>query len=357
LGRGCRRLQRFKRFHSFQRALDRLALPCARPVLLSALFASCLFPLASCRDRPRDAYQGYVEAELTYVASPLGGRLLSLAVERGREVAAGEVLFELESVVEAAARDEAADRLNQAGARLANLRKGARPTEILSIEARLAQAQSALELSSLELARYEKLYQDRAIAQSRLDQVRTRHQGDRDRVKELAAALETARLGARSDEILMAEQEVEALTSRLEQATWTLEQKKQAAPLAGRVLDTFFTAGEWVPPGRPVAALLVPGNLKVRFFVPEPEFSGWRLGEEVSLACDGCPPGLAARVSFLSPQVEFTPPVIYSKETRSKLVFLLEASPDPGTPAAGLHPGQPVEVRRSLRATEAVPPG
>jgi len=337
-------------FERFQRVLNQLA-------SLSAFLAPGLLLLASCADKPRDHYQGYVEAEYTFVASPLGGRLLNLAVERGQEVKAGVPLFELESVTETAARDEALDRLSQARSRLANLEKGARPSEIQSIEARLAQAKSALELSALDLQRNEKLYRDHAIAESRLDQVRTRRRSDQDRVRELVATLETARLGARSDEVLAAEQEVAALTSRLEQAAWNLDQKKQAAPLAGRVLDTFFTEGEWVPPGRPVAALLVPGNLKVRFFVPEPEFSGWNLGEAVSLACDGCPPGLAAAVSYLSPQAEFTPPVIYSTETRSKLVFLLEARPAAGSAAASLHPGQPVEVRRARPAPATTPPG
>ncbi len=317
----------------------------------AGVFAAAFLLLAfagGCQSTEKGYYQGYAEAEFTYIASPLGGRLMARAVERGEQVAAGQKLFSLEDVLETQAVKESRGRVNQAEARLADMHKGMRPSEIKGIEAMLAQARAVLDLSRLEYKRHEKLYKDKAIAKSQMDKVRTKFQTDEDRVEELSAMLETARLGARADQILAAGDEVKAYKARLSQAEWNQEQKTQNAPHAGRVLDTFYTEGEWVAPGRPVLALLVPENLKVRFFVPEPEFSGWEYGQEVSLGCDGCPPGLTAQISYISPQAEYTPPVIYSRETRSKLVFMLEAKPEPGS-ASALHPGQPMEVRRMSR--------
>jgi HlyD family secretion protein len=88
-------------------------------------------------------------------------------------------------------------------------------------------------------------------------------------------------------------------------------------------------------------SLLPPENIKIRFFVPEPVLANIRVGQQVSIACDACPGDLTGTVSFISPQAEFTPPVIYSRESRAKLVFLVEAKP--GKPSV-LHPGQPVEA-------------
>jgi HlyD family secretion protein len=81
----------------------------------------------------------------------------------------------------------------------------------------------------------------------------------------------------------------------------------------------------------------------VRFFVPEPRLGAVKVGQKVSLACDACPAAMGATISFIAPQAEFTPPVIYSKDSRAKLVFLVEARPSDGD-AAKLHPGQPVDV-------------
>jgi HlyD family secretion protein len=89
--------------------------------------------------------------------------------------------------------------------------------------------------------------------------------------------------------------------------------------------------------------VLPAGNVKVRFFVPESRLGTVRAGQKVSIACDGCPAPIAATVSYIAPQAEFTPPVIYSKESRAKLVFMVEARPAPAD-AVKLHPGQPVDV-------------
>ena len=123
-----------------------------------------------------------------------------------------------------------------------------------------------------------------------------------------------------------------------------LTQKSLRAPQDGYVTDTLYVQGEWVPAGSPVVTLLPPANTKVRFFVPERILGSIRLGQQVSVLCDGCGEPVPAPVTYVAPQAEYTPPVIYSRENRAKLVFMVEARPAPAH-AAKLHPGQPVEVR------------
>ncbi|HEX2199888.1 MAG TPA: HlyD family efflux transporter periplasmic adaptor subunit, partial [Burkholderiales bacterium] len=137
-----------------------------------------------------------------------------------------------------------------------------------------------------------------------------------------------------------AQSEVAAARAALAQAAWKLEQKSVAAPAGGRVHDTYFAEGEWVPAGRPVVALLPPGNVKVRFYVPETLLGAIAGEHPVEIRCDGCPAPVAGKVSFVSTQAEYTPPVLYSRESRSKLVYLVEARPEGGN----LRPGQPVDV-------------
>lgn len=309
-----------------------------------SLLVTGLLILAACNRPPPAYFQGYAEAEYVRVALPFAGMLERLHAERGAQVAAGDPLFVLERENETAARREAEERLRSAEAQLANLRKGRRPTEIEAIQAQLAQAETNLGLSEAQLRRAEQLVAQNFIAKEKLDEARTARDRDRARVAQLRAELATAKLAARADEIKAAEAAVEAARAALEQAEWRLSQKSATAPVAGRVVDTYFVKGEWVPAGVPVVSLLPPQNVKVRFFVPETALGSLNVGQAVSVECDGCPAPIPARISFIAPQAEFTPPVIYSRENRARLVFLIEARPS-AEDAPKLHPGQPVSVR------------
>jgi HlyD family secretion protein len=177
----------------------------------------------------------------------------------------------------------------------------------------------------------------------KLDEARTARDSSALRVRELNAQIVTAGLGGRSDQVRAAESEVNAARAALEQADWRLRQKTVASTVNGVVTDTNFARGEWVAAGAPVVTILPPENVKVRFFVPEPRLGSVRVGQAVELACDGCPATIPAKVTFVAPQAEYTPPVIYSRESRAKLVFLVEARPA-AADGAKLHPGQPVDV-------------
>jgi HlyD family secretion protein len=300
--------------------------------------------LCACHQAERSGFQGYAEGEYVRVAASFAGRLERLHVRRGDQIAAGAPLFALESENEAAGRREAEQRLRAAEAQLANLQKGRRPTELAAIQAQLQQAQAALKLSQAQLRRSEQLVSQGFISRERLDEARTAHERDRAAVAQLNADLATARLAARQDEIRAAQAAVEAAQAALAQAEWRLEQKSVQAPVSGLVADTLFVKGEWVPAGAPVATLLPPENVKARFFVPETELGALRVGQVLTVTCDGCAAPISARVTYISPRAEFTPPVIYSRENRAKLVFLIEARPAPED-AVRLHPGQPLDIR------------
>jgi HlyD family secretion protein len=313
---------------------------------LSALAAALAgFTLTACTRPAPAGWQGYLEGEFVYVASPLAGRLETLAVTKGARVAADAPLFTLERAAELAAQRQASDQLRAAQARLADLKKGSRPSELATVEARLAQARSAAELSKLELARQENLFKTNVIAAADIDRARLTHERNTRAIEELASQLATAGLGARSDTIAAAEADVSAAAAAKERADWSVTQKSQTAPRAALVYDTLYRDGEFVAAGLPVVALLPPENLKVRFYVSEADFAALKAGDAVRVAITGRPP-LEARVSYLSPKPEYTPPVLYNRENRAKLVFLVEALFADVTAARDLHPGQPVDVMK-----------
>lgn len=310
--------------------------------LMAGLVLAAL--IAGCSARPSGLFQGYVEGEFVYVASPLGGALTNLAVSRGQEIKAGQLLFELERESETAAVREAEQRLAQARARLENLTKGRRPSEIEALEAQLERARASLRLAEQELARRNQLSEGKVVSPEELDLAQSRRDTEQAQVAALTAELKTARLGAREDEIKAAEADVQALSAALAKAQWAWAQKTQRAPAAGRIHDTIYRQGEWVAPGNPVVSLLPPENIKVRFFVPQAQLAAVKVGQAVSVFLDGGAAPLRATINYISSQAEFTPPVIYSKESRAKLVFMIEAAFAPGE-ARDLKPGQPGDVK------------
>ncbi len=304
---------------------------------------TALLLVSGCDRRGSTAYQGYLEGEFVYLASPLAGRLEKLAVQKGAQVTAGAALFTLEQGAELATLRESAERVRQAQARLADLRKGQRPSELAAIEARLAQARTAAELSRLELERATKLHESTVLSDDDFDRVRLNHEANTTLIVETTAQFITAQLGARPDTIAAAEAEAAAAQAALDRAGWAVAQKSQSAPRAGLIYDTLYREGEFVAAATPIVSLLPPENIKVRFFVPEAEFGALKAGDTVKVVLSGRAAPLEAHISYLSPKPEYTPPILYNRENRTKLVFLVEAVFDPAA-ARDLHPGQPVEV-------------
>jgi HlyD family secretion protein len=307
------------------------------------LMACGLAAFAGCNRQASDRVQGYVEGEYVYVASPFAGQVETLSVKRGAGVKPGDPLFALECGLETAARDEAERKLVQGRANLEDAKKGKRPPELESAEAQLKQARAALVLSEKEHKRQEDLHGRGVTSAEDFDRARSTRDQDDHRVHQLEADLQTAHLGSRDDQIAAADANVRALEAALAQADWNLSQKRQSSPSTGLVYDLLYQQGEWVAAGKPIVALLPPENVKVRAFVPEEKVGTIQPGGRVSVFVDGVGEPFVGKVTYISPQAEYTPPVIYSQESRKKLVFMVEARFDAAT-AAKLHPGQPVDV-------------
>lgn len=321
-----------------------------RTLLGISVCAAVMLALAGCGREKHKQYQGYVEGEFVYVSSPLPGTLKTLWIKRGDLIKAGDPLFELDNAPEKATRDEAERRVAQARSGYADVRKGKRPSEIKSMEAQLEQAKASFLLSEKEFERQEKLSRiPGASVEQDLDKARSVREQERQRVAQLESDLKTASLGARADQIAASEANMQALDAVLAKAGWDLAQKTLRTTQAALVFNTMYREGEWVAQGRPVVALLPPQNIKVRAFIPETVVGTVHPGDAVSVTVDGIASPLAGKVSFISPQAEYTPPVIYSRESRSKLVFMIEAVFDPET-AKKLRPGQPVDVRLGSRS-------
>jgi len=296
-------------------------------------------------------WQGYAEADYVKVGPTQQGLLTEVNVVRGTEVVVGEPLFAQDETADRAARDQAERQLQQACDQLSNLEAAGKPTEIAQAEANLADAHATLERTKVDLDRAQALIKGGAVTTQTLDQRRADFGSANARVAAMKAALAQMRAPmGRESEIRAQRAAVDAARAALEMAKWRLSQRRVTSPVAARVADVLARPGETMAAGAPVVSLLPAGNIFIRFFVSEADLATIHRGNPVSISCDGCQSDVAATISFVSPQAEYTPPVIYSEESRAKLVYLVEARPPPAE-AARFNPGQPVTVtQRTQRA-------
>ncbi|HEX2558698.1 HlyD family secretion protein [Phenylobacterium sp.] len=282
---------------------------------------------------------GYVEGEPLYLAAPVSGTVEQVLVQRGQEVKPGQRLFVVDPEQLAAQRDQAAAEVAAARAQAEDARQGQRPLELAVFDAQVAAAEARARDAAADLRRIRPLVQKGIYAPARLDDVQAAWQAAQAEVRAAARRRDAAELGARQGQIEAADQRVRQAQAGLAGAGARLADLAPVAPAAARVEEVFFQPGEWAGANQPVLALLPHNRIKLRFFVPGTDLAAYRPGRSVRFRCDACQEGLTAQIVFVSPRPEFTPPIIYSRESRDRLVYLVEARP-----SVRLNPGQPVDV-------------
>ena len=315
----------------------------------------CSLPLAAtliqaCAPEPPLA-NGYVEGEFVLAAPVETARIETLAVRRGDHVDAGGMLGSLEKRDAEIAVAQARAALAEVRMKLENLRTGRRAEEIAVLEAALISAEAQANEAERTLERQQNLIKRGATTAARLEDAVTASEVAKAKVAETRANLSVARLPARPAEISAAEAGVEQAKAALENAEWRLEQRELTIPVAGTVYDIIRHPGEIAGPQAPVLSVLPQGAVKLRVYVPQKALAQLSVGSRLAVNCDNCAEGLTASVTYIAPDPEFTPPVIYSIENRQKLVYLVEASPDDG--ARQLKPGQIVDVDLEKSGDEA----
>jgi len=293
------------------------------------------------RPAPPRTLTGYVEGERLYLSSPVSGAVAQLYVREGGRVEAGGRTFLIDPRVQRAQADSAAAGVGAAQARVEDLTKGQRTEELSVFDAELQAALASERQADADYNRIAPLVRRGIYAPARLDQVRAARDAARAQTSAVRRRREVATLGARQDAVAQARQQAVQAEGGLAEANARLGQLSPVAPAPARVEEVFYRPGEWAPANQPILALLPDREVKLVFFVPETEMARYRTGRTVRFGCDGCAGQGQARITWLSARPEFTPPVLYNRSSRDRLVYRVEALP---ANAATLNPGLPVDV-------------
>lgn len=312
---------------------------CALP-FVTVLFSACgpAEPLAV----------GYVEGEYVLLAPYDVAQINAVEVHKGERLPSGAVVARLETQDAEIAVSEADAAYRQAAAQLDNLKRGKRAEEIAVIEATLNSAVAQAAEARRAFDRQKELSGQGFSSKASYDAAETALASAEAKMAELRANLAVARLPARPDEILAAENALKRARANLDTAKWRLQKRTITTPAAGEISDVIRRNGELGGPSAPVVSFLPEGAVKLKIYVAQKDLSSVNVGARLNVRCDGCGDVNFATVSFVSRDPEFTPPVIYSINNRQKLVYLVEAKPDGA--ASLLKPGQIVDV--DLASTE-----
>jgi len=313
-----------------------------------------LLLLSGCHRSPTTA-SGYIEGNFVYIASQASGELTALAVKRGQRVKKGQLLFKIDPTPYHDRVSEAKAQLTKAEANLRDTLYGERASELAEIEAEIKQAQASANYLRKQLIRDQHLLASGGISRQTFDQTKRDVKESLEKVSQLKATLTTAKLPKRADLIQVAKANVDEAKANLLLSQWNLDQTMVRAKEEGIVFDNFYWPFEKVPANQPVISLLDFNKMRLIFYVPKQLVQSLKIGQVVHfyttddrLYHESRQSGdqNTAIISFISPQAEYTPPVIYSDHSMNKLVYRIEAKFRPKQ-AKKWHPGQLVTVKLS----------
>jgi HlyD family secretion protein len=276
---------------------------------------------------------GYIEGENLFLSSPVAGTVATVTAVEGTRVTAGQQLFTIDPATLSAQGEQAEASVAAARTQIASAEATARQAD-----AEVAAAAADAERARSDLARLETVRRDdpAAVAGKDLDAARAALRNANARVVAARKAADSRRA-----QVVAARAQAQEAQGGKREVQIRVNQLAPVAPADARVEDVFYQRGEWVSANQPIVSLLPDNKVKVRFFVPAQQVSRYRMGRDVRFTCDGCARGLTATIRYVSPRPEFTPPIIYSRDSRDRLVFMVEAYPKR---PAGLQPGLPVDV-------------
>lgn len=307
-------------------------------IFLLPLMILCI---SNCSDNNPKEFQGYIEADNIYIASPYSGTLEVLAVKRGQAVNKDQLLFQLDKNPEILQVSEFKESIQQAIHLLRDLQQPKREPEIEAIKAQIEQDKANKLLTDIRLKRQQALLARGATNQDAVDEVLARYKQLEQLIIEHTANLKLAQLGSRKEQIEAQISNVERIREQFKQALWRLQQKNSKAPFAGLIFDTYFREGEFVPSQQPILSLLTPQNIHIEFFIPNTVLNTIHLGQSITFTATNYRSRSTALISYISPEAEYMPPLIYSRENNEKLVFRIQAT---FNEFDKYKPGQPVTV-------------
>jgi HlyD family secretion protein len=287
-------------------------------------------------------YSGTIEATQSNLAFQANGRVITVAVREGQAVIKDQFLAELDPSELRSRKDQAEANLERSIktqdqlATLLSIYKTTLPADVTRAEASVASARDVMEDAKKNYRRYEQLFKQGVVTEKERDSVKLNYDTAKSRLDDGEAALRQSK--SNLNKIAATQKEFEAMISQAKQAKAALEQTdiqlnytRLLAPYNGIITSRNVEPGEVVTSGREVLSMADLSIVDLKIFVDETEIGKVKPGQDVDVKIDTFPDKIfKGKVTFISPEGEFTPKIIQTKKERVKLVYLVKVSiPNP----------------------------
>lgn len=292
---------------------------------------------------------GTVEATEARLGFQSSGRVGRITVREGQQVTEGAILGELDTAELEARRRQALARVEAAEALLRELERGAQREEIAQAMAAVEAARERLSDAQRDLERNRTLHQGGAISLEAYQKSATAAQVAESQLAQAAEQLALVRKGPRQERIEAQRAQVAEARAGVRAVDAAIGNATMVAPITGVVTVRHVEPSEIVSPGQPVLTVMDPSDRWVRIYVPENRIGAIRLGAPASISSDTYPNRrYSGRVTYISPEAEFTPKSVQTAEERVRLVYAVKVRVE-GDPEMELKPGMPVDVTLDIR--------
>lgn len=303
---------------------------------LSAVLCLCLL---ACEVEDEQIINGYIEGDYRFIAASQSGWLQRNTPSAGHRLSVGEVVNTLDTDNQRLALQRAQQQQQQIKAERLDLQSGKRSAELDSLRAQKKALYSTLKQARTDAERYRRLLGKNAVSRIQAETAQTRVETLQAQIAAIEADIKAAELPARQAQLESADAQLSMAATAVSQAQQSLGEREIISLFEGQVVEVYAHQGEFVRTGQVLLKVLPKNARKVIFYLPQARLAEFGLGQNIVVTADKRAPQSAV-VSYISDQVEFTPPIIYSEARREKLVFRLEARFREG----GFPPGLPVSV-------------
>jgi HlyD family secretion protein len=286
---------------------------------------------------------GTLEVTTIELAFKVEGRLHERLVDEGETVRNGQTVARLDSDELMQDRDARAADLRSAEAALADLQAGSRREEIARGEATLNRVKAEADRAAADYFRSEELLRREVISRMEYDAAKAAKDSSAAALREAEENLRLLKAGPRPDAVRQAKGRQDAAQAALALSATRLAQAVLASPANGIVLSKHAEPGEMLTPGSPVITIGKMDEVWLKAYIPETELGRVKVGQIARVTSDTWPDKVyEGKISFISPQAEFTPKNVQTEKERVKLVYRVKITLS--NPNGELKPGMPADA-------------
>jgi len=291
------------------------------------IFLSLFIVMWGCGNGDENSIEesGTIEATNVIVSSKVAGTIKALLIDEGALAKAGDTVLIIDHELYDIQLKQVSAGMNIAKAKYNMLVAGARSEDKNQAKEILNQAEANYNLALADKERYTSLFESKAITKKQYDDIVTRFNIAESQFKSAKENFNKIQNYARPEEIEQAKGAYEQSSAGVELIQKNIRDCYVTAPMPGHVVKNFVEIGETVSPMTSLIKMSDQSVVELVVYISEENLGKVKLGQRAEITTDSYEDKTyEGKIVYISPEAEFTPKNIQTKDERTKLVFAVK---------------------------------